>query len=417
MNTIASRATELSLPNGGRAVILPTSVKDVVTIQGSIIGGPSAFAANESAAAEMAADLLDAGAGKLGKEAFRAALAARGAEIHFDTRDTRLTWSASCFPEDAPFVIARIADAIFSPQLLPAEFAAEKVRMISDLDDEAGNTGAQAAQALTRLLYAPSHPNYASSTAEEKKRAEAAAVADAKTIARQYGTKHLALAIVGDVNAKRLREAVEKAFGKAPEGKARPSAAPSARSDAKRENVIIPDKANADVSMGSALGFGMDDKRYRPTAVITYMLGGSFAGHLMQTVRERDGLTYGVRASLKGLTDKLDGFLEVWGTFAPQLLIRGTDTLERETRIFLKSGVTEESLTAVKDEIAGSYAVSLATTSGLARHIVRFIEDEKPVSWVDEYPDLVRAVSLKEAQDAAARLESLPLSIATAGSI
>ena len=417
MSTIASRATELNLPNGGRAVILPTGVKDVVTIQGSIIGGPSAFAANEGIAAGMTADLLDAGAGAFSKEAFRAALAGRGAEIHFGTRDTRLTWSASCFPEDAPFVIARIADAIFRPHLIPAEFAAEKVRSLSDLDDEASNTGVQAANALTRLLYMPSHPNYAPATPEEKKRAGAAIVADAKKIARQYGTKHLALAIVGDVNAKRLRESVEKAFGKAPEGRARPSAAPSARADARRENSIIPDKANADVSMGSALGFGMDDKRYRPTATIVYMLGGSFAGHLMQTVRERDGLTYGVKAYLKGLTDKLDGYLEVWGTFAPQLLIRGTDALERETRVFLKSGVTEESLAAVKDEIAGSYAVSLATTQGLARNIIRFLEDDKPLSWVDEHPDRVRAVSLKEAQDAAAHLESLPLSAATAGSI
>lgn len=418
---ISSRVTEITLPNGGRAAILPTNVKDVVTIYGSLIGGPSAFSGADEMAAEMAADLLDAGSGKLSKEAFRAALATRGAEVHFSANGTRLSFSASCFPEDASFVIARIADAILRPHLPAAEFAAQKMRLQADLDDEASNTTAQAEHALTRLAYPAGHPNYAPTTVEEKRRVAAATLADARAIAKHYGTAHLALAVVGDVNAARMRDTLEKTFGKTPAGKARPSVAPTTsvnHPDARRENVIIAGKANADIAIGSALGFGMDDDRYLPTLAVTHMLGsGGFSSHLMQTVRERDGLTYGVRARLKGLSDMLDGYFQIWATFAPHLLIRGTDTTLRETGTFLKGGITEESLVSVKEEITGGYAVSLSTTQGLASRLVRIMEDDKPISYIDEYPELISAITLDEALAAAAHLASLPLSIATAGSI
>jgi zinc protease len=419
--SISSRVTELTLPTGGRAAILPTNVKDVVTIRGSIIGGPAAFTGSGEVAADLAANLLDAGAGKLGKEAFRGSIASKGAELRFGTADARLTWSASCFPEDLPFLLARIGDAVFSPHLASPDFSAEKVRTQADLDDEAGDTRAQSEIGLARLIYPASHPNYQLSTGEKKKFVSGLALSELKSVAKQYGTGHLALAIVGDISVKQAREAIEKAFRKASAGRVRPSAEAidrSTRPDARRESISIPDKANTDVSLGSALGFGMDDKRYLPTAVVTHMLGShGFTSHLMSTVRERDGLTYGTYAWLKGFSDKLDGYLHIWGMFAPQLLVRGQEALERETGIFLKGGVTEDALREVKDEIAGSYAVSLASTHGLARMLVRIMEEDRPIARIDEYPELIRAITLKEAQDAAAYLESLPLSIATAGSI
>lgn len=416
MSTIASRITEFTLPSGGRVAVAPTRVSDVVTIAGSIIGGPNAFASAAGAAAAVAGDLLDAGAGNLGKEAFRASLAARGAELQFVAEGMRLSWTATCFPEDTKYVIERIADALFSPALPSGELPAEKLRALTALDEEASDTRAQAERAALRLIYPGGHPSFVPAISEERARIEALAIADVKAVARSYGTRHLAMAIAGDVDANALGPVIERAFGRTPAGLPRPSALPGTSAMAKRADVRLADKANADVVMSSALGFTTDDARYVPAAVVIHALGGSFASHLMQTVRERDGLTYGVRSSLKGFDDKLDGYLRIWGTFAPNLLMRGIDTLSRETALFLKSGVTEDKLIAIKEEIAGSYAVSLSTTTGLAMRIVRFMEDDRPLSYVDEYPEIIGRVTLKEAQDAAAYLASLPLSVATAGS-
>lgn len=417
MSTISSRISEITLLTGGRIAVVPTNVKDVVTIAGSIIGGPAAFGKESSAAVSFAADLLDAGAGKLGKAAFRDALASRGAAISFTANGTRLSFTASCFPEDAKYVIDRIADALFSPHLPARELTGEKTRTLTALAEEAGDTRAQAGRAAARLIYEPNHPGYALTLDAERRQTESATLAGVKKIAAAYGTKHLALAVVGDVNTSTLLPAIEKAFGRAEAGQARPSAAPLKSVTSRRENVIVPDKATADVIMGAATGFNTDDTRYLPAMLAVHALGsGSFASHLMQTVRERDGLTYGVQAKLRGFEDKLDGAFLVWATFAPELLLRGIDMLSKETALFLKSGVTEERFTGVKTEIAGSYAVSLSTTAGLAARIVRFMEDDRPLSRVDEYPELVGRVTLKEAQDAAAYLASLPLSIATAGS-
>jgi zinc protease len=416
MATIAERTTEIVLPSGGRAFILPTNVKDIVTITGSLIGGPTAFKQSEEAAAEMAAEILDAGAGKLKKEAFREALAGRGAEVSFGAGGARLSFSAQCFPEDAKFVIERIADAIREPHLPAAEVAAEKTRALADLAEELGDTRSQAERALSRLIYSPSHPNYSISIKEEMKQVEGVTPDAIRRIAKSYGTKHAAIAVVGDIHASKIQEILEKNFGKTEAGITRPTPKPERSTSVKKEDVVLKDKASADIAMGAALGFNNDDPRYLPVSLVTYALGGSFAGHLMQTVRERDGLTYGIRSQLQGFSDKVDGYFRTWATFAPSVLIRGIDTVTKETNLFLKTPLTEEQLDKVKEEITGSYAVSLATTNGLARYLVRFAEDDRPLSWIDQYPDIIRAISLKDAQDAANLLASLPLSIATAGS-
>jgi zinc protease len=336
---ISTRATEITLATGGRAVILPTAVKDVVTIRGSIIGGPSAVSRNLEVAADIAASILDAGAGKLSKEAFRSGLASLGAELSFSTQGTRLTWSASCFPEDVGYVIARIGDALFAPHLPPADFAAQKTRVAAALDEAMGDTHGQAEDALSRLVYPSTHPNYSRTIPEYKKLLEATTLSDVKNVVKQYGTSHLAMSVVGDVQVKPVREAIEKAFGKTGKGIERPMTkpiTPVTRPDTKTERVHIADKANVDVTMGCAVGLSVDDPHFLPLTIVLYMLGsGDFNSHLMVTVRSRDGLTYGCTAQLLGMKDKLDGYLQIWGTFAPEFLMRGTEALQRETKLFL----------------------------------------------------------------------------------
>lgn len=91
----------------------------------------------------------------------------------------------------------------------------------------------------------------------------------------------------------------------------------------------------------------------KPNAVITLaasILGGGFAGRLMKTVRDAEGLTYGIYA---GVSDNL--FL-VKTSFNPKLLQRGIASTENQLKMW-RHGVTAQELQVHKQMIIGKRAV------------------------------------------------------------
>lgn len=61
---------------------------------------------------------------------------------------------------------------------------------------------------------------------------------------------------------------------------------------------------------------------------------------------------------------------------------------------WIKDGVTREELESKKVTITGIYAVSLATTRGLAGRILSLLEQGKDLSYLDEYPEKIKGLEL-----------------------
>jgi zinc protease len=58
--------------------------------------------------------------------------------------------------------------------------------------------------------------------------------------------------------------------------------------------------------------------------------------------------------------------------------------------------VTADELKARKSDLVGSYKVSLATTDGLASFILRTLQRGRPLTWLDDYPKAIEALSLEQ---------------------
>ncbi len=233
----------------------------------------------------------------------------------------------------------------------------------------------------------------------------------------RLGRNGLVLAVAGDIRPEMVKDAAEKAFSKLP---GRGSASVTKRMNKKTATSIetfipIPDKANIDVLLGAALPFRKLDPLYHPAALCTDMLGGGFASHLMQTIRERDGLTYGIYAGLRGFEDGADGYLRVWATFSPEMFAKSVEALRREMRHFFAHGMTETALERKKEEITGSYLVGLSTTRGLARSLHQLTIDGRDLSYLAEYPDLIRNIPLAEVRAAAELVPLDKLAFAASG--
>ena len=83
----------------------------------------------------------------------------------------------------------------------------------------------------------------------------------------------------------------------------------------------------------------------------------------------------------------------------------------------LGCGLTASALVFKQDEMAGRYVIGLASASGLARELHRIGAEGKPLSYIDEYASLVRAVTLADIKQVATLLDATKLVTAAAGTL
>jgi len=134
----------------------------------------------------------------------------------------------------------------------------------------------------------------------------------------------------------------------------------------------------------------------------------------MQTIRERDGLTYGIYASLV-THERWTGYFSINASFAPLLYTQGVEQTQKELTHFLKNEITDESISRAKTDLIGAHVVSLTTSDSILFAVAEALEQGFEPDYIDSYADRINAVTLKQVQEAALLLEPDKLVVASAG--
>lgn len=138
--------------------------------------------------------------------------------------------------------------------------------------------------------------------------------------------------------------------------------------DAKHEQVIpkqklslinIPSRQNIDLSIGAPIPFTLHHPDYIPLSFALAVLGkwGGFAGRLMSTVREQEGLTYGIYSSLEGFSGNEQGYWRIMTFFAPDKTLTGIESTFREVDKIYQHGITDNEFTKFKTILTTSEAL------------------------------------------------------------
>lgn len=400
---------------------MKTPVKDVVTIRGSLLGGDEFSPKDNSMVADLTAAMLDQGTKKHDKFAISEKLESVGAEMSFNSSQYYVNFSVRCLKDDVPMVIDLLAEQLREPAFNEEDLATLKKRYSGQLRRAKESTRTQANREFLRTLYPEGHPNYAPRVDDEIERLEKITVDDLKAFHdRNSGLGSIRVVAVGDVNEKALAKVLKKKFKgwkKSPlsliptDKRANPP-------QAKTTYVTLADKTSTDTYLGQAVGIDRNHEDYYPLYVGIYVLGGNFSARLMQTVRDEQGLTYGIGSTLRGVDNGNDGYWYTWGTFAPELLAQGKEATLEQIEKWVKDGITAEELDAKKNTITGSYKVGLATTRGLAGQILTNAERGRPTSFLDDYPGLINSLTLDQVNKAIRKyIHPDQLVIVTAGTI
>jgi zinc protease len=375
-------------------VMLTTSLRDVVTLTGSLPAGSRFNPPGNSAVADLTAGLLDRGTTAHDALALAQALEDVGATIQFQAGADNVDFSAKCLRPDLPRVLGLLAEQLRRPAFAPEEFAKLKHQLAGAYREQMGQTNFRANQALARALFPPGHPNRPPSDETYLADLARTTLDEVRAFhAAHYGPKGLVCVAVGDLGPD-LASRVAGAFGGWSGGSERRAAAPAPALTAGRiERIAMPGKSSVSVVIGRPTGLRFNAPDRLALNLATEIFGGGyFSSRLLATVRNQEGLTYGIFARLADDT-YADGDWRIAATFAPELLPRGLAATQRELMRLCRTGVSAGEVALFQTAVAGSYELSLGTSAGLAREIRLTVERGLPLSWLDDYPAALAALT------------------------
>lgn len=105
----------------------------------------------------------------------------------------------------------------------------------------------------------------------------------------------------------------------------------------------VKSKQNIEISIGAALPLTLEHKDSPAFMFGLSVLGkwGGFAGRLMSTVREKEGLTYGIYARTENLGLSNTGYWRIMSFFAPKDVVKGITSTKREVALIAEKGITQ----------------------------------------------------------------------------
>jgi zinc protease len=415
---VAKDAVRKSI-DGIDVVVLKTSADDVVTLVGTLPAGDDRSPADNVALATLAGAMLDKGTTKQDKFAIAQKLGDVGATVGFSVGATTMQFNGKCLRKDLPLLVSLLAEQLRLPAFSGQEFAKLKKQLAGTIQQQLEDTDFRADDEFSRAVYPVGHPNRQPTPKDFLAAIEKATIDDVRKFhAQYYGPTGMRVVLVGDVEPKAAQAAIGEAFagwnGGAPA--AAVAKAPTLPAPAV-QTVFMPDKTNVSIVLGQPTQLRYADPDAIALRVGTRILGSGFMGRLMANVRDKEGLTYGISAAVANDVF-VDGDWRIDASFAPALLDQGLASARRQLLEWHDKGITAAELERAKTEVAGTYKVRLATTGGMAGTILTMLNAGMPLSYVDEYPQRVAALTLEQVNDTIhRRLDPAKMVLVQAGTV
>ena len=397
---ISSKVVDTEPVEGIRLLTLKRG-SGVVTLRGSMLGG-DIYSTQNTRTADLVAAMLDQGTTNMSKFEISAKLESAGARLGFFNGQARVGFSGKFLSDDTEMVFGLLADQLQNPLFAEEDLNKVKKRQVAGYKRSKESTRGNATNNMLEAFYGSDHQNSPTSPDTAIKEIGKITPEILKEFhSSNYGTGSMVVVAVGDVDHNNLENLIKQNFGDWKKSSLKEKQEDTVATKASgKVYVTMQDKTSTDFLVGAALGIDRYHPDYLPLYVATHTLGGNFSARLMQTVRVKEGLTYGINSSLRGFGNGNDGYWMVGGTFAPQLLSKGESSTLREIKKWAEKGITQKELDITKSTLTGGFQVGFDTTGGLAGGILDAIVVYGGLEYVDNYPEKIKAITLDEANAA-----------------
>jgi zinc protease len=386
-------------PGGIEAWLVSDSTVPIIELRAYWKGGAAGEPAPLAGVTNVMADMLTEGAGDMDANAFKERLERLNMSLGFSAGWDGVGMSLATLTDnrDAAFEMARLALA--APRFDAAPLDRIKRQMLVGIVQRETNPNYIANTALDEALI-KGHP-YARRTSRES----VAAITRASLLERRGAllTKdRLQVTAAGDIDAATLGALLDAVFGQLPEHSAA-AEPPDAAIAAATPLIVKPLPQPQSVILFAAPGVQYDDPDWIPLAVANYILGGGgFSSRLMDEVREKRGLVYGIGTG-PSVRDHLA--LIRGGAQSENADVReAIDVTRAEIGRLYRDGAGQAEVNDAITYLTGSFALALDSNSGIADVLHSYHTSGRTMDYINRRNDLIRAVTLADVNRVIRRL-------------
>ncbi len=391
---------EVTSPGGINAWVVEEPSIPFVSIEIRFRGSASLDLPGKRGATNLMTGLIEEGSGEMTAQEFQTAREALAARFSFRAFDDTLSISASVLTENRDEALALLRQALTDPTFEQDALDRVRAQVLSGIASAEKDPNDIAGMAFDAAAFGD-HP-YGSSIDGTVETVNALTREDMFEAHRNALTRdRVFVSVVGDITADQVGPMLDDLLGDLPaEGPPLPGDVAFGLDGG--ITVVEFDTPQSVAYFGHA-GIKRDDPDFFAAYIMNQVLGaGGFESRLMTEVREKRGLTYGIRSYL---VPKFHSEM-VFGSVASSnaTIAEAIEVIRAEWARMAEDGLTPEELETAKTYLTGEYPLRFDGNSEIAKIMVGMQMIELPPDYVINRNDYIEAVTLEDVNRVAAEL-------------
>ncbi|SHF62041.1 zinc protease [Litoreibacter ascidiaceicola] len=391
---------EVTSPGGIKAWLVEETSIPFTALEIRFKGGASLDAEGKRGAAYLMSGLLDEGAGDLTSTEFALAAEELAFKYDFDASSDSFSVSAQFLTENRDASLELLRKALNEPRFDQDAVDRVRAQVLSIIASDSEDPNDIAGKTFASLAYGD-HP-YATKLEGTAESVTMLTRDDLIASHKSLLTRdRVYVGAVGDISAEELGVILDELLGALPEtGPDLPGPAPFLLSGGE---TVVPYNTPQSVAIFGHAGIERTDPDFFAAYVMNQVLGsGGFGSRLMDEVREKRGLTYGVYSYLV-LREHVNLVMGQVSS-SNDSVAEAISVIRDEWAKMADEGVTEEELETAKTYLTGAYPLRFDGNARIANILASMQFDDLPIDYIDSRNSQVEAVTLEDIKRVSKRL-------------
>ncbi len=346
--------------------------------------------------ADMSTKLLNEGTKKEGAVGFAQKLDAHAVDLSANVGRETFVIELSALKSEFDYAIARLKELLQDPNYSQEALDQVKRQKLGWLKQKESDFDYLAATKLREILF-KGHPlgRPYDGTIES---VEAMQLEDIEGFIRSHLGYNNAIGVIGgDISEKEAERYIAEVLALLPKVDTKP--VPPTRASDKKEKVLISkDTQQAYIYFGAPFDYSYKAKDQYKAKIAEYLLGGAgFGSRMMEEIRVKRGLTYGVYASLRRTkpASYMSGYMQTKLSTQDVAL----KIIQQVVSDFVEHGITQKELDAAKEFLVGSEPLRMETLSQRLNRAFNEYYYERGLGFSKAQLEKIESVTLKEMND------------------
>ncbi|MFV3074171.1 M16 family metallopeptidase [Niveispirillum fermenti] len=388
-------------PGGVEAWLVRDTKNPIIAMQFAFQGGTERDPAGKLGLAIMAASTLDEGAGELDSQAFQGRLDDNSIQLAFSAGRDGFVGRVTTLVETKDTAFDLLHLALTRPRFDPDAIERLRGQLLASLRRSQADPSYWAQLAFGDTVF-PGHP-YGLPQRGTPETLAAITREDLVEFARTRLVRDgLKVAVSGDITAAELAPLLDRLFGELP---ASATLAPVADTvpAAPGKTILVPRPIPQTVMIMAHAGLDRSDPDWYAASILNYVLGGGgFSSRLMDEVREKRGLTYGIGSGLVSYDHA--NLITVSGSTVNEKAAEALSVTKEIWADVAQNGITQEELRDAQTYMTGSFPLQFTNNGAIAGLLLQVQRDNLGIDYLNKRNDLLNAVTLADVRRVAARL-------------